>query len=273
MAQKEQKKQDDDFGNTSKRNRHRNWFLTLNNYSQKDIDEILLESYSKLSMQEEKGKQGTAHLQGVIVFKNPKDFQALKKICGGRIHWEKCRSVKHAKKYCQKTETRFGKQWNYGWDSRVKCKVYDALEVHKPYDWQKDVIDLVQKEPDDRHVYWFWENKGCRGKSALAKHLALKYGGCKVEGARKDCYFSLAKKMEKCEEENFPKILIFDIPRCDQGNVNYHVIEDVKNGYIFSAKYESGDIFLPLMHVIIFANFPPDEEEKLSKDRWIVKHI
>lgn len=272
MAQKTQKEQIDDFGNTKGRSRHRNYFFTLNNYKQKDIDEILLENYSKLSMQEEKGKKGTMHLQGVIVFKNPKDFNALKKICGGRIHWEKCRSVKHAKKYCNKTETRNGKQWNFGWDSRIKTEYYDALEHHKPYDWQKEVIDIVSKKPDDRKVYWYWEPKGNKGKSALAKHLAIHYGATKMEGCRKDCYFSLMKKMEKVEEEAFPSTVIFDIPRCDGNKINYNVIEDIKNGYVFSSKYESSDMVLPPMHVIVFANFEPDIE-KLSEDRWIIRKL
>ncbi len=62
--------------------------------------------------------------------------------------------------------------------------------------------------------------------------------------------------------------IIWDIPRSSKGNVSYATLEAVKNGLICNTKYETGvKVFNP-PHVIVFANFPPDDESQLSADRW-----
>lgn len=276
MAQKAQIKTLTSNGNTKgvhSRCRMRNWFFTLNNYTEEDVKEILNSGYLKISMQEEKGeKDGTKHLQGVLVFEYPKDFNGLKKWCNGRIHWEICRNIYAARKYCNKEKTCNGRKWSEGWNPGIKgkYKVKDVLEDEKKcHKWQKEIIDIVKGKVDERKVYWYWDIKGNIGKSALAKHLGLCYDGIKLDGARKDCFYSLMKNLE---EGIIPKVCIFDLPRCDENNVNYHVIEDIKNGWIFSGKYESCQVFLPEMHVIVFANFEPNKEF-LSEDRWVVKYL
>ena len=49
------------------------WFFTLNNYTEEDLTKILefLESgkVDKYAMQEEKGEEGTPHLQGQLMLK------------------------------------------------------------------------------------------------------------------------------------------------------------------------------------------------------------
>ena len=37
------------------------------------------------------------------------------------------------------------------------------LKLLKPEqfkDWQQDIIKIIEAEPDDRKVYWFWETVG-----------------------------------------------------------------------------------------------------------------
>jgi hypothetical protein len=59
---------------------------------------------------------------------------------------------------------------------------------------------------------------------------------------------------------------------CNQNKVSYSSIECIKNGMITNTKYETGfKVFNP-PHVVVFSNFPPDEE-KLSADRWNIKEI
>ena len=41
---------------------------------------------------------------------------------------------------------------------------------------------------------------------------------------------------------------------------------------IYSGKYEGGQIFMDYVHVIVFANRPPDVG-KMSADRWNIKQI
>ena len=89
----------------------RKWCMTLNNYTESEIKEIL-EQWNKekaYMVQEEKGE--TEHLQGCVWMKNPRSLVSMKKI-NGRAHWEVCKNWKKSVKYCQKEESRNGKQWH-----------------------------------------------------------------------------------------------------------------------------------------------------------------
>lgn len=96
----------------------RNWCFTLNNYTKKDVGiffDLRLElRVKKYCFQEEKGNDGTCHLQGVISWENAISFNSVKKI-HPLAHWEKCKNLKNSLAYCSKADTRNGKTytWNY----------------------------------------------------------------------------------------------------------------------------------------------------------------
>jgi len=54
--------------------------------------------------------------------------------------------------------------------------------------------------------------------------------------------------------------------------MNYGAIEQVKNGLVFSGKYESSMLIFNPPHVVIFANDTPDES-MYSNDRWHIHKI
>lgn len=94
-----------------------NWCFTWNNYVKSDVTK-LTSTFEKIGsrkycFQEEKGKNGTQHLQGVVGFKNAISFWTLKKI-SDEIHWEKCISLPKAIIYCSKGDTRNGEIYTYG---------------------------------------------------------------------------------------------------------------------------------------------------------------
>lgn len=60
--------------------------------------------------------------------------------------------------------------------------------------------------------------------------------------------------------------MIFDFARCIGSKINYSVVEQLKNGYIFSSKYYSGLKMFQPPHVVIFANIKPDHDA-YSEDR------
>ncbi len=107
MTQKNNTKSDVS-GNTRKRN----WAFTLNNYTELDIKYILdTFAHEKLYIfQEEIGKNNTKHLQGTVGFLNAKSFKVVRKIIP-RGHWEIVRKLKNSIRYCNKKDTKNGKQW------------------------------------------------------------------------------------------------------------------------------------------------------------------
>lgn len=250
-------------GNTrAPTSRARTWFLTWNN---PEISEIsALQHYADdHHWQMEKGESGTEHLQGVVRFKNQKTFNALKKDWP-KIHWEKCKSWKAALDYCWKDETCIGGRASSVWEV-----IKDPLEpyMEELHWWQQDVLKLIDEEPDDRSIYWFWEKEGNVGKTSLAKHICLKRkDAIYVSGKAADVKFGISQMKKK------PKIVVWDLVRSRQQYISWEGIEEVKNGICFNTKYESGMMLYNCPHVICFANFPP-QEDALSGDRWKIVNI
>lgn len=94
-------------GNTKKPSqRGRNWCFTQNNFTKSDI-EICRTIKGEYIFQEETGKEGTPHLQGVLMFDSAKTFEAVKKLLP-KAHLELCKDKSASMAYCQKEETRTG---------------------------------------------------------------------------------------------------------------------------------------------------------------------
>ncbi len=122
------------------RQRARSWCFTFNNYIEKDMAQLALDfqqiGIKKYCFQEEIGENETPHLQGVVNFKNPTEFNTLKKI-NPKIHWEKCSNLRASIKYCSKTDTRSGKTIHHGiksnelWHKPIVLSYKDMLKDMK----------------------------------------------------------------------------------------------------------------------------------------------
>lgn len=259
-----------DLGNTL---RSLTWCFTWNNYEEKDIEYICLnfcdEKRFKYVFQEERGKNGTLHLQGVFRKVNQMRFCEVKKILP-KCHIEKCKSWKCAVKYCSKRDTRVGKVYT-NMDIDIREALKDPLGGNELYEWQKKLYDIISKEPDDRKIYWYWSEEGNKGKSAFVKWYIINNRKTSVicSGKASDVKYMIAKREEKGTDT---KVVFFDIPRTNINYVSYTGIEEVKNGVFASTKYECATIAINPPHVVIFANSEPNYNS-LSKDRWIVEEI
>lgn len=235
------------------------WCFTYNNYEKIELLEGILKSECDWYVfQEEVGENNTPHLQGVLKLKKKQRLTALKKICPA-IHWENTKSIKASIIYCTKKETSTGKIYSYGFE------IPEEIEIEEPRGWQLEVMDIIKNKPDKRTINWFWERTGGTGKSELTKYLVVKHKAILVSGKGNDIKHALMK-------ENNIKIVIIDVPRVALDYISYSAIEEVKNGIIFSGKYDSGYKVFNSPHIIVFGNEPP-HMEKLSKDRWNVRKI
>lgn len=209
----------------------------------------------------EKGTEsGYEHYQISLTLKNKQRITWFKHHFEATAHVEPMFAPDQAFDYSCKTDTRIRGPWKHPPPIQ---SVRDPLEGKILHEWQQQVVDITNTEPDDRTIHWFWEETGNKGKSALAKHLVLTKDALVVSGKKNDIYHALGPNC---------KILILDIPRTVEDRVPYEAIECIKNGLIFSGKYESKMKAFNPPHVICFANFPPDKRQ-LSEDRWHIVNI
>lgn len=281
MSKKSQKSQRV-LGNTSKNpkrpkdsDRLRRYCFTLNNWTPEELSHIT-QTFEKWKclyiMGKEVGEEcGTPHLQGYVEFRVQKKFTVMKKL-NRRIRWKICDGNRESNlKYCSK-DFDFVSNMKVPIDKRKAILRAEYLNIQwKP--WQQKVLDIIKDTPNRRTVNWFWEDSGNVGKSFLARYLGLRYD-CIICDGKKDNVFNQIKIWdEKNPHLLAPDLILLDIPRSyHDSQISYGCIEKIKDGQLYSGKYEGGQIYLAPVHVICFANQPP-ETDKLSEDRWNIVEI
>tara|TARA_B100001769_G_C21896689_1_gene484325 strand:- start:405 stop:734 length:330 start_codon:yes stop_codon:yes gene_type:complete len=104
----------------------------------------------------------------------------------------------------------------------------------------------------------------------MARHLALHCEGVIITAMKKaDMLHLLTKTLSGA------RCVAFDLTRTtEDGSVQvvYEVLEQLSNGFVCSGKYDSQQLWVQDLHLIVFANFAPDRT-KMSEDRWDVHHI
>lgn len=243
--------------NTNK-TRARSWSITINNYENSDLDRItqLEKAGNVVIWQKEKGANGTPHIQGAIRFKNSTSFNVVKTHFP-KAHIEVCRNWAALKKYCQKVET------------RDEEPIDDPLADKELYDWQKEILEMIKEKADDRTIHWYYDPIGCKGKTTLAKHICMRGDAIYVTGKAADIKHGVVDWITSRKKLG---TVFIDLTRSVENFVSYQGIEEIKNGIFFSTKYESKMVIFNCPHVIVFANFAPDES-KLSMDRWRIIKI
>lgn len=245
------------------------------------------------------------HGQGYVEFFNKVGIKKAKELIGQEVHLEKRRGKREeARAYCMKDGkyVEFG-DWEAGGQGRrtdlqkivAKVKegwtdgdflkddpdtifkyqkfISNVRRIQKeeesrnhleefsqkfvPNQFQTEILEHLDRQ-DQRQITWVVDEKGGRGKSWLSLKLVADQNAIRfTNGKNADISFAY----------NGQPMVIFDLSRSIEGRVNYDIIEQLKNGALFSAKYEScSKIFKP-PKVVVFSNFKPDLS-KLSQDRW-----
>lgn len=151
-------------------------------------------------------------------------------------------------------------------DRRVRRRLFEQDRPVPDRPWQRDVIEIIEGPVDDRAVYWYCGRVGGEGKSYLAGYLRATKSAYLVTGGRHDSIF-YGFYVSGC-----PRTVIFDWARGGEEAFPYRVIENFKNGYFLNTKYEAVPVDFEPCHVVVFANFMPDESQ-LSSDRWRIREI
>lgn len=243
----------------------RKWCFTLNNYTEKEYENIknYIGDKKYYVVGKEIGEEGTPHLQGYVEHKQAIKFSTLKNVCN-RLHIEKAKGTKEQNfDYCTKDNNYI---CNY---TPLKQRLLQKYEEIEWRSWQKNILNIIKEKPDNRTINVIVDEEGNKGKSFLCKYLCLKYNCIIADGKKDNVFNQILTTMDKGIEF---EIVLLDIPRHNQDYVNYGCIEQIKNGLIYSGKYEGGQCIFDNVHVFIFTNEDLDYS-KMSRDRWNVIRI
>lgn len=250
-------------GNTSNPSSHTQcvrWMFTLpiEECNEVQLSQIIRDlGIKEFHFQHEKGLEGYEHWQGCFSLLHKEYFNTVKNMFGfNKAHLEPAKDWIKCIKYCTKTDTRVKGPYD------INTVFLDTPELTK--EWQLTLRNELLYPPDYRKIIWIYDKNGGAGKTDFCLHMYDKYNSVIFNNGRfSDIAFALPRD---------PKIVIFDLPRTLEERVNYTAIEAIKNGFIFSGKYESGFKRFNKPHVVVMANFEPDYDS-LSTDRWDVRTI
>lgn len=241
------------------------WCFTLNNYTDDDVSNLVpvfQEYCSKYIVGKEVGEQGTPHLQGFFEFKTKR--RPINIFNNPKIHFEKTRGTDLDNvKYCSKEGSVI---LNVGMPKIPRPLM--LINPDRPF--QREILEKIKGIPCDRKIFWYYGDGGI-GKTQFCKYLSAKHGAICLSGKGADVRNGVVEYLKN--NGDTPDLVIFPIPRSyNTDYLSYEALENIKDMYFYSGKYEGGMINGNSPHLIVFANEPP-QTEKLSSDRWEIYKI
>lgn len=288
----------------------KNWCFTLNNYDDEAQERVraLVPNTEFLIFGREVGDSGTPHLQGFVRFKNRVRFDKVARLIPG-AHLSVARNVSKAAEYCRKDGDfeefgelpvdKSGKRSDIDMfkeavdngevktlaDARddhssvyarfprfvseyIEAKTTEKKEIvrHPLKEWQQILYEDLERQVDSRKIIFIVDLDGNAGKSWFCEYVNELKSNVQI--------LSPGKKADMAYEFfTATKILFMDCARSKQSEyIQYDFLEEVKNGRLFSPKYESRmKVFKP-PHVVVMMNERPDMT-KLSMDRYDVRIV
>lgn len=222
--------------------------------------------FSRYAFQTERGEQGTPHLQGIFHAKNQIAFSTVKG-WNTRLHLEPTRDITQSVQYCTKPEGRCGPVYIRGFTARSPEDLR-LLTEDQLFNWQRELVAELHEQPNKRRVVWYFDPDGGAGKTELCRYL-LHHNPQTLfvsTASAKDILYQVIKNRED------PRTILVNLTRSAEGTFAYGAIEAIKDGLVFSGKYEGGFRMFPHPHIVIFANWHPDITQ-LTEDRWDIRML
>ncbi len=129
--------------------------------------------------------------------------------------------------------------------------------------WQLELKLQLEQPPDKRTIIWFVDKPGQQGKTDFAKWAVVNMDAQVIQNG---------KSTDIAHAYQYKNIVILDLAKCKEGRVNYGIMENIKNGMMFSPKYDSHTKYFKPPHLVVMANWWP-EYDKMSMDRWMIYEI
>lgn len=286
------------------------WVFTINNYDDDTVRRLgtLAEECQYLVFGREIGAAGTPHLQGFVIFPSNQRLASAKRKIDDRAHVEAARGTsQQAAQYCKKEGSfeEYGelpanqgkrndfaelKEWvttqtskptaaaiaqqfpglyiKYGRIMEWVDLIYPTLPSvqGQPREWQEQLRTDLEREPDDRKVIFIVDRLGGKGKTWFCKWFTSEKSDITQIlriGKRDDIALTIREGKS---------VFLIDVPRSQSEFLQYSILEQLKDGMVFSPKYESRMKYISKCHVVVFMNESPDMN-KLSRDRYEITRL
>lgn len=249
-------------GNTLPRSRK--WCFTFHNYTDNDVTNVTknfqLNGW-KYIFSKELGCEGkTPHLQGYLEGKNAIRFETLKKLLP-TCHLEVARgSQQDNVKYITKEKGEYFTNIETPYQEELQEIITDL------YPWQKNVTEILKQKPEKRTIYWIYDKNGNNGKTELCRYLFRQKLIMWIRTAKTNDIKHILSENKNCRD------IIFDLPRNHGKKIDYALLEELKDGLLFSGKYEGLVKEIAIPHIFIMSNEKP-LEGKLTQDKIITIEI
>lgn len=128
--------------------------------------------------------------------------------------------------------------------------------VHPLYPWQAKLERIALSAPDERTIWSIVDLVGNTGKSWFCKYMHKTHGAMILENG---------KTADIAHAYGGERIVMIDLAKAVEG-VNYQIIEALKNGVLFSGKYDSRTKYYDCPHVFLFSNWELDAS-RFTRDK------
>jgi hypothetical protein len=230
--------------------------------------EPLKELCDKFVWGEEYGKSGnTRHIQGAIILKCKMRWKTIEtNFFGKATYGTKLKNWQASLIYCTKECNTIHTNANIPKPLKTL-----ACEKHM-YNYQINLCKILETEPDDRTIFWYCGKNGGEGKTTFCKYIYRNFKNVIILGGKSADMKNGIIEYQKCNGI-LPEIILINLPRSFNSDyLSYTGIEEVKDMFFYSGKYEGGMVDGNSPHLIIFSNELPDTS-KMTKTRWNIKEI
>lgn len=160
------------------------------------------------------------------------------------------------------------------WGREINCAIKSEEDM---FPWQRNMWECIHGKCDNRSIHWISDNKGCKGKTQFIIYCGLTVPGKVMwivpNGTSRDIMHVV---MEQIKAGWRGDTILINLSRsatsCSDMTQVYRVMEDLKDGLIYSSKYMGGTLMIPSPHIIVLSNTTPDLH-RLSLDRWRLYEI
>jgi len=159
---------------------------------------------------------------------------------------------------------------NYFWNQISRHTPQEPVKEHPLYEWQAKLKKILDGPSDDRTIIFLVDFKGNSGKTWFAHY----YCRLRNEAARKSAMVMYPGKLSDMSQAyaTTTEVLFMDCARKRAENLQYGFLEEIKNGLVFKAKYNSEMRNTKVPHIVVNMNELPDMDA-LSHDRIIVFYV